>query len=248
MDAISYQWCTSRSSWHVTAAVVDIRYVYIQTFDTWMDPKCSTIHSDIVSEPFHSGIMIVLEPVRRRASQVAWGQTNSCCSRYRHRPFIYERASWIPYHINDKEVGSVGVTVTCRVLCGLLTDSGMRRRSYRQTCISTIGTWGHEPFQTDISQEFSRREMRANKEFSTMNQSGSCTLRPPRFVLAPFPLHRRQLSSNTTPSPLSSITTKTLTSKGLAWRLNKPPCNSANRRQISSDVTSSRLPSTATQT
>ena len=56
-------------------------------------------------------------------------------------------------------------------------------------------------------------------------QSGSCTLRPPRLHLCCFPLHRRQMSSDITYSPISSIATKTQPSKGLAWRLNKSACN-----------------------
>jgi len=61
-----------------------------------------------------------------------------------------------------------------------------------------------------------------------ITQSGSCTYRPPRLLLCCFPLHRRQISSDITSSPLSSTATKTQTSKGLAWRLNKSACNSAN--------------------
>ena len=61
-----------------------------------------------------------------------------------------------------------------------------------------------------------------------MTLSGSCTLRPPRLHLCCFPLHRRQISSDTTYSPLSSTATKTQTSKGLAWRLNKSARNLAN--------------------
>ena len=45
-----------------------------------------------------------------------------------------------------------------------------------------------------------------------------------------FPLHRRQISSDITCSSLSSTATKTKACKGLAWRLNKSPCNSANAR------------------
>ena len=61
-----------------------------------------------------------------------------------------------------------------------------------------------------------------------ITQSGSCTLRSPRLLLCCFPLHRRQISSDITSSPLSSTATKTRSSKGLAWRLNKSACNSAN--------------------
>ena len=61
-----------------------------------------------------------------------------------------------------------------------------------------------------------------------ITQSGSCKLRPPRLLLCCFPLHRRQTSSDITSSPLSSTATKTQTCKGLAWRLNKSACNSAN--------------------
>ena len=39
--------------------------------------------------------------------------------------------------------------------------------------------------------------------------SGSCTLRPPLLLFCCFPLHRRQMSSDITPSPLSSTATKT---------------------------------------
>ena len=60
-----------------------------------------------------------------------------------------------------------------------------------------------------------------------ITQSGSCTLWPPRLLCC-FPLHRRQISSDMTSSPLSSTATKTSTSKGLAWRLNKSACNSGN--------------------
>ena len=61
-----------------------------------------------------------------------------------------------------------------------------------------------------------------------ITQSGSCALRPPRLFLCCFPLYRRQISLDITSSPLSSTATKTETSKGLAWRLNKSACNSAN--------------------
>ena len=60
-----------------------------------------------------------------------------------------------------------------------------------------------------------------------LTQYGSCTLRPPRLVCC-FPLHRPQIWSELTCSSLSSTATKTQTSKGLAWRLNKSACNSAN--------------------
>ena len=44
-------------------------------------------------------------------------------------------------------------------------------------------------------------------------------------------LRRRQISSDRTYSPLSSTTTKTWLCKGLACRLHKSPCNSANWRR-----------------
>ena len=62
-----------------------------------------------------------------------------------------------------------------------------------------------------------------------ITQSGSCTLRPARLLLCCVPLHRRQILSDTTSSPLSLTATKTQASKGLAWRLNKSACNSGNR-------------------
>ena len=40
-------------------------------------------------------------------------------------------------------------------------------------------------------------------------QSGSCTPRPPRLLFFCFPLHRRQISSDITSSPLSSTASKT---------------------------------------
>ena len=61
-----------------------------------------------------------------------------------------------------------------------------------------------------------------------ITQSGS-TRRPPCLLLCCFPLHRRQISSDITSSALSSTATKTQTSKGLAWRLNKSACHSANQ-------------------
>ena len=61
-----------------------------------------------------------------------------------------------------------------------------------------------------------------------VTQSGSCTFWPPR-LLSCFPLHRWQISSDITSSPLSSTTTKTETSKGPARRLNKLACVSAKR-------------------
>ena len=77
---------------------------------------------------------------------------------------------------------------------------------------------------------------KCHEECRITNQSGSCTLRPPRLLLRCFPLHRRQISSvhrrkissDITSSPLSSTATKTYTSEGLAWRLNESPWNSGN--------------------
>ena len=66
------------------------------------------------------------------------------------------------------------------------------------------------------------------EECRIINQSGSCTLWPLRLLYCCFPLNRRQISSDITSSPLLATTTKTLTSKGLAWRLNKSACNSGN--------------------
>ena len=65
------------------------------------------------------------------------------------------------------------------------------------------------------------------KECRIINQSESCTFRPPRLLPCCFPLLRRQISSDITSSPLLSTATKALTSKELAWRLNKSACNSA---------------------
>ena len=56
----------------VSAVAVNIRHECSQTFYAYLNrPKCSTIHSRIVLEPFHSGVSIVWEPETRRASQVA---------------------------------------------------------------------------------------------------------------------------------------------------------------------------------
>ena len=44
---------------------------------------------------------------------------------------------------------------------------------------------------------------------SFITQSGSCTRPPPRLRLCCFPLHRREISSDITTSPLSSTATKT---------------------------------------
>ena len=61
-----------------------------------------------------------------------------------------------------------------------------------------------------------------------ITQSGSCTVRPPRLLCC-FPFHQQQIPWDTTSSPLSSTATKTQTSKGLAWQLNKSACNSVNQ-------------------
>ena len=78
----------------VTAVVENIRHECIQTFYAYLNgPKCSTIHSGIVLEPFHSGVIIVWEPETRRASQVAAPLEQINSSRYTHlcRTFIYQR-------------------------------------------------------------------------------------------------------------------------------------------------------------
>ena len=66
------------------------------------------------------------------------------------------------------------------------------------------------------------------EEYRIINQYGSCTLRSLRLLCCCFPLNRRQISSGIPSSPLFATATKTQTSKGLAWRLNKSACNSAN--------------------
>ena len=66
------------------------------------------------------------------------------------------------------------------------------------------------------------------EECRTINQSGSCTLRPLRLLYCCFPLNRRQITSDITSSPLFATATQKRTSKGLAWRLNKSACNSGN--------------------
>ena len=45
------------------------------------------------------------------------------------------------------------------------------------------------------------------EECGIINESGSCTLRPTRLLACCFPLHRRQISSDITCSPLSSTAT-----------------------------------------
>ena len=112
----------------VTAVVVNIRHECSQTFYAQLNgPKCSTIHFGIVLEPFHSsGVIIVWEPETRRASQVAAPLEQINSSRYTHlcRTFIYQRTQWIPYQINNIEVGRLAcLYVPCRVLCGPLTGS-----------------------------------------------------------------------------------------------------------------------------
>ena len=66
------------------------------------------------------------------------------------------------------------------------------------------------------------------EEYRIINQYGSCTLRSLRLLCCCFPLNRRQISSGIPSSPLFATATKTQTSKGLAWRLNKSACNSGN--------------------
>ena len=84
------------------------------------------------------------------------------------------------------------------------------------------------PYKSDFISVTHVRAMMCCLLILFITQFGSCTLRPPRLLLCCFPLNRRQISSDTTSSPLSSTATKTQTSKGLAWRLNKSACNSAN--------------------
>ena len=66
------------------------------------------------------------------------------------------------------------------------------------------------------------------EECRIINQSGSCTLRPLRLLHRCIPLNQRQISSDITSSPLFATATKTYTSKGRTWRLNKSACNSAS--------------------
>ena len=72
------------------------------------------------------------------------------------------------------------------------------------------------------------------EECRIINESGSCTLRPLRLLPGCFPLHRRQKSRRTYHVHLlRRPPQKHGTSKGLAWRLNKSQCNSANTHRIS---------------
>ena len=99
-------------------------------------------------------------------------------------------------------------------------------------CWSVVGgvgwtTFRDAPYESDFILVTQVRAILCCLLILFLTQSGSCTFRPPRVLLCCFPLHRRQISSDMTSSPLSSTSTKTQTSKGPAWRLNKSACNSA---------------------
>ena len=90
-------------------------------------------------------------------------------------------------------------------------------------------TFRHNPYESYFNWVIQRRAIICCLLILFITQSGSCTLRPARLLLCCVPLHRRQILSDTTSSPLSLTATKTQASKGLAWRVNKSACNSGNR-------------------
>ena len=90
----------------------------------------------------------------------------------------------------------------------------------------------NQSFQTDIAQ--SSYEYRKDGKWGQTKSAAPWTSLGAAHVVRHasfFPLFRciDDNSRRTEHLHLSSIPTKTLTSKWLAWRLNKPPCNSPNK-------------------
>ena len=69
-------------------------------------------------------------------------------------------------------------------------------------------TFRDSPYESDFILVIQVRAIIACLLIFFITQSGRCILRPPRLLLCCFPLHRRQISSDITSSPLSSTATK----------------------------------------
>ena len=65
-------------------------------------------------------------------------------------------------------------------------------------------TFRDSPYESDFILVIQVRAIIACLLILFITQSGRCILRPPRLLLCSFPLHRRQISSDITSSPLSS--------------------------------------------